>query len=155
MARGFFFSIDCVLAAAALLLMLAVLLLRAESFASLQKEGLRGAEKEMFASALSEAIVKNRNAQSPLLGAAYYDAQKRRVLANVIDPGLLGKIRGSSFGRYLLAGIYTRDYSGTKYIFGVQGRSALARGCIAVERFVLVHGVVREKAALGVVVCEK
>lgn len=157
MARGFFFSADLALAAAMLLLMLAALLLEAESSVALQKGAVRGAEKELLASALSEAIVKSRNAQNPALGAAYHDAQKRRVQANLIDPGLLRKIRPSDFGPYSLAGIYTRDYSGAKYVFGHAGTMAGGggSGCIAVERFVLIAGLVEEKAALGVVVCEK
>ena len=146
--KGMLFSLDaaiaCMIMLTALLITIAWLggaagreIARAEEF-----------EREHFAAALAEAIVKNRDEADPSRGAAYFSAEKNRVEANVLDEALLRKISGRKFGKYSLVAAYERGGGEKKYYFG-DG----ARGCIVVERFAVIKGATERKAILGVEVC--
>ncbi len=149
MGRGHLLSLDAALAAAILALMLSILLFQAQSHAQGQEAMARRAEKIFLAASVSEALVKNRNAQNPSLGSAYYNAEKRRVEANVIDPQLLGRAGRLGLGNYFLAGIYKRDGGENSYFFREGGKN-----CAVAERFVAFAGPVRTKAIVGAEICE-
>ncbi len=150
MQRAQLFSLDALLALAMLCIMLATLLFAAESSAAGIRDETNRAEKIFLASSVSEALVKNRNAQMPALGAAHYSAEKKRVEANLIDPRLLEKYSRLELGAYAVAAIYRRDTAGKRYFFRTAGKN-----CFVMERFAIIDGAVPQKTVLGVEICEK
>ncbi|MCR4335703.1 MAG: hypothetical protein NUV57_04150 [archaeon] len=144
------FSLDAMIATAILLLSLMLIFLSFNSFAQNQIQNTKESDKELFALALSEAIVKNRNEKEPWKGAIYFDSEKQRTEQNVIDAVLLSKISETDFGDYLLSGIYERSSNEIQYFFNKQKNN-----CLVVERFVVVKEILERKTILGVVVCEE
>lgn len=150
MSKGFVFSLDSLIASMVLLMSLSLLFFSFNAFALQNLEQSKQIEKELLGLALSEAIVKNRNSELPSHGAAYFNFEKKRVEANVIDPGLLKRIKYEEFGKYILAGLYLRDSHTKKYYFNESNGK-----CLAIERFVVLKELIPRKTILGVVVCEK
>jgi len=150
MHKGLIFSLDVVIAAMILLLSLSLLFFSLDAFAWENIRQARQTEHELFALALSEIIVKNRNEETPWNGAAYFDDAKKRVEQNVLDPNLLRKIETQKAGKYFLSAVYKRTALGKEYYFEEE-----TENCLVVERFVVMKGLIEEKAVLGVVVCEK
>lgn len=149
MDKGLFFSAD---AAAYVFIMLVILGLALQHTAAETgklSEKMAWYEKTLFADSLVEAIVKNRSAEKPWLGAAYYNSGFHRVESNVIDGKLLESITRKDFGKFMLSAIYEKNHEGIAYLFNANGKN-----CAASERFVIVKGAEEKKEILGVVVCE-
>lgn len=150
MEKGMFYSIDALLATTILVVAIFVVGERAWDFAVKEKAETIGHEKELFAAGIAEALVKNRNENKPELGSAYFDKEKQRVMQNFVDEELLKKVKGKSFGRYFLSGIYERGLTGKKNYF-----ESNFSNCLSIERFVIIKGLTQRKAVLGVTVCEE
>lgn len=150
MGRGFMFALDSAVASVALLLCAVFIF----SFVSSYVNSYRGSsdyfELGFFTLSLSEGLVKTRNAQNPALGSAYYDAEKRRIIPNVMDFALLSRVSPGFFGKYSLSGLYLRRADAVSYMFN----SGNLQNCVSAERFVVIKGIADSKAILGVVVCE-
>src|SRR3989338_1466249 len=109
MSRGGAFISDAAISSLCILLMLmATMHIIAENW---RREALSGheSEKELFALAVSESIVKNRSETDPAKGAAYFDFAKKRVEVNVLDETLLNKIEPRETGKYYFAGVYEKS----------------------------------------------
>lgn len=132
-----------------LLSTLFLLLFSLNAFAEQELRNEKEIEKELFGLALSEAIIKNRNESNPINGAAYFNNEKKRVEANIIDISLLEKIRYKEFGKFSLSGLYERNENGKRYYFENNKKN-----CIAIERFVIIREIIPRKTILGVVICE-
>lgn len=132
-----------------LLSTLFILLFSLNAFAEQELQNEKEIEKKLFGLALSEAIVKNRNEDNPINGAAYFNNEKKRVEANIIDVSLLEKIRYKEFGKFSLSGIYERNENGKRYYFEKDKEN-----CIVIERFVIINELIPRKTVLGVVICE-
>jgi len=145
--KGIIFSID-VLFASLIFLMMLLLLVNSVS-SNFSAENFSGEEKIIFASALSESIVKSRDENAPWRGCAYYDLSKKRVLANVIDLSLLGNMAPEKVGDFQLFGLYRKQGNSKSFFFGSEKEN-----CVIIERLVFFRGVIEEKGILGVVVCE-
>ena len=103
--------------AIALLAMLLMLSLMLAGLSSTKERQLYLFEKlslERKAVFRADLVVKNRDIQSPELGSALFDSEKRRVLRNEIDPVLL------------------------------QEESAVGENCIVLDRIVLVNGLLQK-----------
>ncbi|HLC92173.1 MAG TPA: hypothetical protein VJH23_00535 [archaeon] len=148
--RGIIFTLDSFVACAILLFSLFLIFAQTGAHAHAAAEQAQNSEKEFFAAALSEAIVKNRDDANPFRGSAYYNEEKKRVEANVLDEALLLQVSRQDFGKYSLEALYERDADGTRYFF-----NSAAGECIAVERFVVMKRVIESKTIIGVVVCGK
>ena len=149
MRRGFFFSADAMIACFSLLVCVAFFFSFVSGEYLSASDAVVADEKLMFASSLSEAIVKNRNPIFPENGSAFFDSAKKRTLPNVLDEGLLKKIPPVFFGEYFFAGMYERTDSAVLYYFREPGN-----GCVSFERFVIIRGLYERKAVFGVVVCD-
>ncbi|VVB99866.1 Uncharacterised protein [uncultured archaeon] len=148
-ARGFVLSIDTIAASLVLSLFLITLLqISGTSINGMARESAQS-EKMLLLAAASEALVKNRNAATPALGSAHYNAGKMRVESNVLDRSLLEKARPAHTGKYFVSAVFERTEHGRDYFFSSQGKN-----CISAERFVLIEPG-RAKAVIGVVLCEK
>lgn len=143
------FSFDAMIASIILLSILFLLLFSLNAFAEQEVKNEKEIEKELFGLALSEAIIKNRNEKNPINGAAYYNIEKKRVEANIIDISLLEKIQPKDFGKFSLASLYERIEHGKRYYFENNNEN-----CIAIERFVIIKEIIPRKTVLGVVICE-
>ena len=132
-----------------LLSTLFILLFSLNAFAEQELRNEKEIEKELFGLALSEAIIKNRNVDNPINGAAYFNNEKKRVEANILDISLLEKIRYKEFGKFSLSGLYERIENGKKYYFENNKEN-----CTAIERFVIINELIPRKTILGVVICE-
>ncbi|MCR4368527.1 MAG: hypothetical protein NUV67_01325 [archaeon] len=144
------FSLDSLLASAILLSMLLLTSSMAGAFIETQKAKSAQHERSTLAISLSQALVKNRNEKNPLLGAAYYNPEKKRVEANVVDEKLLTlleKIAPTKFGEYEASVAYVR-------LLWDAAPKTTPKKCTIVERFVLVKGFSEKKALIGVGVCE-
>ncbi len=135
-----------------LMLMFSITFTAAESAVASARLEATMVDRLLLASAVSEALVKNRNEVEPLLGAAYYNNEKKRVEPNLLDAALLERVGARDVGGRVVVGLYTRTRHepGKKYFFRMSGNV-----CLSMERFVVVRGVVDEKVVLGVEVCEK
>ena len=152
MGKGIIFSVDMLLASFMLLSGLSLIYYSFSSSALSAAAEAGEAEKELFAVALSDAVIKAGNPENPAVGAAYYDAEKKRFRPNEVDVALLEKIAEKDFGKLRLAALYARFPGGEKnFFFG-----KVLEKCLAVERFAVFKNAAAErKGILGVVVCEK
>lgn len=144
-----FFSFDVMIAATILLFFL---LFSAGTFSAriaILGDRIERQEMENFSETLAEAIVKNRNEEMPVIGSAYFDTGKRRVMSNKIDESLLQKTERTDFGEYYLASIYEKSKE-SKFYFNEQKGN-----CISQERKVTIKGFFEREAYLGVTLCRK
>ncbi|HZX19804.1 MAG TPA: hypothetical protein VFF13_02220 [archaeon] len=149
MSKGIIFSMDALIACMIFIFSVSLLLSALNTNAEQNIQETKWEKKELFAFALSEAIVKNRDAEKPVNGAVYFNHAKKRNEANIIDKELLEKIHLEKFSQYSLNALYERNENGTQYYFHKQGER-----CITIERFVLIKEIVPRKTVLGFVVCE-
>ena len=94
----------------------------------------------------ADSLVKIRDTNNPLFGAAYYNSEKKRVEENVLDLELLGKADASGFPE--IRRLYVR-HGGKEEVFV---EKPLGSRCVGIERFVFLKQL-EEKALAGVVVC--
>jgi len=108
---------------------------------------LQNFELEKNTIMLLDAMAKNRNEENPALGAAVYNAEKRRVEENNIDIALLKQANPLVSGGIILKKISLHYKNGeTKTILETTG----GENCLAAGRVVLAGG---KKALLEGVVC--
>jgi len=150
--RGIVFGLDGIVACSILLFSLFVIFTSLAAHVHAARANAQDAEKLLFAAAIGEAIVKNRDGQNPSRGAAYFNTSKNRVEVNVLDEALLGKMGKRNFGEFTLSAIYERDNLGKRYFFNEEISD---EECAAVERFVQIKGEQERRAVVGVVVCGK
>ena len=143
------FSFDAMIASMILLSTLFLLLFSLNAFVEQELQNEKEIEKELFGLALSETIIKNRNENNPINGAAFFNIEKKRVETNIIDISLLEKIQPKDFGKFSLSSLYERIENGKKYYFENNNEN-----CIVIERFVIINGIIPRKTILGVVICE-
>ncbi|HIH10487.1 MAG TPA: hypothetical protein HA254_07525 [Candidatus Diapherotrites archaeon] len=151
MDRGIIFTTDSLIASIAVLLILLSASGESESLLLGSAKNSSTIQLQLFASSLSEAIVKNSDPENPAHGAAYFDNGRKRAQANIIDGALLERIGKENFGKYTLAGIYERDGQEMRELFMETSNGR----CASAERFVIIKGALGERrAVLGVVACE-
>ena len=150
--KGFFFSMDLMIACLMLSLFLLVLLSTARVYSNSAAGHVRETEKEFLGAAISESLVKNRNEADPNIGAAYFNSDKKRVEQNVLDEQLMRKTHEAVLGQYALRAIYEKNGYGKSFFFQSSGD-----GCLSFERFALLKSPGRinlDKIVIGVVVCD-
>jgi hypothetical protein len=102
---------------------------------------------------LSEAIVKARNEETPVLGSAFFNQLKHRVESNRIDLELLSGIDSNSIEGLKELKIVFLD---GKEINVIELReNEIKNNCIAVERFVLTSEITPRKAKLFLRLCDE
>ncbi|MEW6294802.1 MAG: hypothetical protein AB1467_00720 [Candidatus Diapherotrites archaeon] len=140
--KGFLFSLDLSFAFLLVLLMVFVMVYSLEGEADYFREKLKEKELNSKAIALMDSLVKNADENNSLLGSALYDSGLKRVQSNVMDYGLLKKIRKNEKLNFV-NGIYLEFGGKKEKIFSEESSG----NCIALSRFVLVQGILGEKKA--------
>ena len=112
-----FYTMDALIAAAIMLLMIFTLLEWTASEIRIATEYTRRENLVFGAAALSEKIVKLRDSERPEQGSAWLDPLTKRIVPNHIDESLLIKIRPMKIGKNSLAAIYIRTTEETRYFF--------------------------------------
>ena len=147
--KGFVISFDAMISSLILITIVILLFSVFSSNVSNAKDRLNENEKELFLFSLSEAIIKNRNTEQPIIGSAYYNSEKQRVESNVLDEELLKKIIPQQFGKFYLSEVYTRTTTEKNVFF-----STKKNNCLVQERFIILKNITEQKAILGVILCE-
>lgn len=146
--KGIVFALD--LAVSFLLMSATLLLLVSALDARMQKTS--GQSRQLYleqkAISIADSLVKNSDSSNPVFGAAYYNAEKKRVEENVLDLELLKKADAGSLQE--IRRIYLK-YDGMEEVFA---EKELGKNCAAVERFVLLKQQ-NKKALAGIVVCSE
>ena len=150
--KGGIFSID-LLAAFLLASALLVLILDFQSgilFSS--QESLKGFEVSEKALMLADSLVKNFDENNALLGSAFFDSGKRRVVSNLLDYSSLKTARPAEFSNVSVVELSIQKKNSAKeVVFSKKGFEG--KNCISVKRFVILN-FSKEKALAGVVACE-
>lgn len=148
--KGFAFSMDVLLAS---LLIFVMLFLITHSFNARNAHSLGNIENfslQKNALFLLDSMLKNRNAENALIGAALFDAEKHRVKSNEIDYEKLKSAAQIESDEFFVHDILLEWYNGMEErIFSDSGEAV---NCIGVERVALVEG---KKALVRLVLCEK
>ena len=144
--NGSIFSIDMLLAFLALLAIMHIGILNVSAVAG-DAKGLTHLELEKNAIMAADSLVKNRNPEEPLYGAAVFDSMKRRTGNNRIDPKLLAGIGEIKDAPFVIKELSAISEKGTqRYFVQNQGHG----NCLAVERLVIMED---EKTLLRMVLC--
>jgi hypothetical protein len=143
---GAIFSLDLMVAFVVLLALVHLCMLNMNSSLG-NISGMKGIGLEKNAAMLADSLVKNRDLQFPIYGAAKFDGIRKRVLSNEIDEGLLATANGTEEMPFAVKEISVAQKKGGMLRF--EGGEAEGE-CIAVERLVVLNG---EKSLLKVVVC--
>ncbi|MCX6798667.1 MAG: hypothetical protein NTW59_01050 [Candidatus Diapherotrites archaeon] len=149
--KGFIFSLDLAIALITVLLMLNLALLHFNEEKESLLAGAKKSELQKNALLLADSLVKNNNAENPLLGAAFFDNEKHRVLSNVVQKELLREAQADSFGGWHAQALSLKTKNGAEETFFAEEKQA-GKDCVAVERFVIAG---TEKALLRVAACEE
>ena len=152
--RGIVYSTDLMVAFVAVSAIVFVIV--AFSSASLGKisQNFENFSREREAIFFMDYLVKAHVNEPPVIGAAFFDAEKKRVVGNVLDVGMLrnaAKEREEiKLEHQTVKGIFLQ-YKNTEkeWIFGGNEEN-----CVIYERFVLVRGILMQKAKVGAVFCE-
>lgn len=138
--KGVIFSFDLVFAFIALCVMMYFILLNADAMMDEGNSRIREFDSYSRSLLIADSAVKNYDMENPLLGAAHYNPEKRRVEENVIDAALLAEVEG--------ADILFLEYGDGSRETIIDGKE---KGeCTVVERFVFLGG---RKAQLNMGVC--
>ena len=149
--KGSVFSIELFFAFLACVLILAAAL-RSEAlmlFESSQSSKQFFLEEKTIM--LADSLVKNRNAEQPLAGSAFFDSEKRTVISNLVEFSLLNSAKPAKFGSVEVFELSLQKKGAKREIFFSNPRPS--GNCISVKRFVVLQET-SEKAFVGVVACE-
>ena len=147
--RGFLFSFDLVIAFIAVLAMFYLILLNYSAFAEGAAQAGRDYALQKNALFLLDGIVKNSSAGNPMLGAAKFDAEKRRALSNELDLVKAGNFRQIENTEFRVREISLHFKDGA--VETLFEENAGGGDCVSLDRFVLAGG---RKALLRAVVCD-
>ncbi|MDO8648060.1 MAG: hypothetical protein Q7R70_06650 [Candidatus Diapherotrites archaeon] len=100
---------------------------------------------------LADALVKNRNAEQPLAGSAFFDSEKRTVISNLVDSSLLNSAKPAKFGNVEVFEISLQRKNQRPEI--ILSNPLPSGNCVSVKRFVVLQET-SEKAIVGVIACE-
>jgi len=152
-AKGSVFSLDLLFSFLIISLLL-VFCVNSETSLLLQNsEGLKSFELEEKTLLIADSLVKTRDANNALLGSAFFDSGKHRVISNLVDFDFLKTASLQSFGRVSIFELSVQGKNSRKTtIFSNQ--IPAESNCFAVQRFVLLQQG-REKALVRVVACEQ
>ena len=115
-------------------------------------ESLKVFELEEKALLVADSLVKNLDGNNALLGSAFFDSGKHRVVSNFVDFDFLKTASPQSFGRVSVFELSVQGKNSLKTaVFSTQ--IPAGSNCFAVQRFVLLQQG-REKALVRVVACE-
>jgi hypothetical protein len=147
-ARGFAFSIDAMVTAIVILLMLFLVTASFSAESNAAISGMKMFRLQKNAVFLADALVKN-NAENALFGAAIVDTEKHRVKSNELDFGRVKQAVPLASDEFFVQRLSIKWRDREEEIFR---ESVGEKNCIAVERVVLFEG---EAALVELVVCEK
>ena len=149
-ARGFVFSLDALGAFLILLAMVFLMLGALDNAVAAKAEENRNFSLKKNALFLADSLVKNRDENNPLLGAAVFDAGKKRVLSNELDFGLLKEIGGIDANGFFVKTVSLEWKDANRETIFSSGKPGA--NCVSAERFVLANN---RKAKLTVRVCDE
>ena len=151
-AKGGIFSID-LLFSFLLISLLLVFCVNSETSLLLENSaGLKNFELEEKALFIADSLAKNYDKNNALLGSAFFDSGKLRVVSNLVDFEFLKTAKPQAFGKVSVFELSMQKKNSQKTaVFSkpISGNS----DCFAVQRFVLLQQS-GEKALVRVVVCE-
>lgn len=145
--KGGIFSFDLLFASLAVFLILFLIIQQESFFVSAQRNSFSNLLLEEKSLLLADSLVKNHIPDSPELGSAVFDLEKKRVISNKIDSVLLSEIESKEISSFYLSGIYLKYFEKESFLFFEERNG----NCASVERFVSLNG---RKTLLGVVLCE-
>lgn len=144
---GFAFSVDLLCAFIGICLISLVSIQFVHNSVEANAKQLRDFELEKNAVMLLDAMVKNRNAENPSLGAAVFDGEKHRAMENNIDLDYLKQANPAIAKNVFLKSLELVFKDGARKTII---ESPFGKNCLGVSRLVLVGG---KKALLEGVVC--
>ncbi|PIN85437.1 MAG: hypothetical protein COV47_02200 [Candidatus Diapherotrites archaeon CG11_big_fil_rev_8_21_14_0_20_37_9] len=147
MEKGTLFSVDFLLAIILLLISISAVFNSYAASSARESKAIKNMEKDLFALAISDAIIKNRNELNPEKGAAFFDVEKNRIQANIIDSDLLLKIKPTSFSKMKLSAIYLKKGKEKEFIF-----NETEGNCTYIERAIIIHGELKS-STIGLAIC--
>lgn len=151
--KGGIFSIDLLVAFLLASALLVLILDFQSGILFSTQESLKGFEISEKALMLADSLVKNSDENNALLGSAFFDSGKRRVVSNLLDYSSLKTARPTEFSNISIIELsLQKKNSGKEIIFSKTGFEG--KNCLSAKRFVILNGS-GEKALVGVVACEK
>mgnify|MGYP001589728766 CR=1 FL=1 len=160
--RGIVFSTDLMVAFVAVSAIVFIIVWFSSGYIENIARNANDFSKEREAIFFMDYLVKTRGKELPLIGAAFFDAEKKRVIGNVLDKEMLkNAVNGAEeikLEHWTVKGIYLIYENGAKeWVLGnaENGGNGKQGKCAVYERFVIVtDGVFTEKAKIGAVFCE-
>ena len=152
--NGIIFSTDIMVAFIAATGVVLMIVFAFSSYFGAVSENAKNFSHDREAVFFMDYIVKTNGGDWPPIGAAFFDVQKKRVVGNLLDKeALKNSVKDTNslqIEHSAVKGIFLEYEDGrTEWIFGDR-----EEGCVIYERFVLVNGIIREKAKVGAVFCE-
>jgi len=146
MQKGFLFSADASFSVFLIFSACTLFLFHISSAYSAQETAVKDFSEFRKASSLLGSFVNDRNESSTVYGSAFYSTDKKRVIENLLDYGLLKKTEaGLYLGKdFFLQKIYLSFEGGS---FETISEKAEGSNCFALERFVLVKYPFEERKA--------
>ena len=149
--NGSVFSLELLFAFLACSMILVFSLNQESAMLLESSQGLKGFFLEEKAVMIADSLVKNSNPENPLLGSAFFDSEKHRIIPNLLDYSALKQAKPFAFGKIKVLELsLQRKNSLPELIFS----NPLPSGnCVSLRRFVLLQDTL-EKAIVGVIACE-
>jgi len=152
--RGIIFSTDIMVAFIASTGVVLMIVFAFSSYFGAVSENAKNFSHDREAVFFMDYLVKTGSGDGLPIGVAFFDAQKKRVVGNLLDKeALKNPVKDANslqLEHSTVKGIFLGYESGrTEWVFG-----GMEEGCTIYERFALVNGIIREKAKIGAVFCE-
>lgn len=152
--KGIYFSFDFLVAF--ILLLLCLLLILQNTSALVEKTVLKQKETQLTMTGLFllDSLIKNRDDENPLMGAAFFNADLKRVEQNTVDLELLSKItQKNDFEEFFLKSVYVK-YKNFEKKYLLEKNEG--KNCFGVERFVLIKTKTQtKKGKIGAEICNE
>ncbi len=147
--KGFVFSVDLVLTAIMIFLMLFLITASFSAKSSQTVAGMKRFQLEKNAVFIVDSLVKN-SVETPLLGAALFDGEKHRVKSNELEHNQLKRAVPVGPGEFFVQRLSIKWKNGEKetIIWAEQGE----KNCIALDRIALIGD---ESVLVELALCEK
>ena len=145
--RGMIFSLDAGISFTIVLVGMLVFVFTLNGYAQSAEKINANFELEEKALMIADAMVKNANAENPLLGACIYDAEKKRVKTNELSSSEIKRTRPAQFGKVFVQRI-SYEIGGKKETLVLDQKNT--NNCATAKRFVLIDG---EKGLIFIQTC--